>query len=82
MQNTKQSIRPELFIKDQKEGKSFEEEFQNEILRPILKLQHDLILAFFHLHVIKRKVHFDDIKNGTTVVQIFCLCAVPGLKKA
>ena len=65
MQNTKQSLRPQLDIKDQKQGKSFEEEFQNEILRPILKLQHDLILTFFHRHVTKRKVQL----NGLSQIQ-------------
>ncbi len=74
MKNTKQSLRPELTIKDQKQEKSFEEEFQNEILRPILKLQHDLILAFFHSHLIKRKVQFGNLnqnKKNEYTIQLF-----------
>jgi len=74
MHNTKQSLRLQLDIKDQKQGKSFEEEFQNEILRPILKLQHDLILAFFHRHVTKRKVQFtglSQIQKNEYTLQLF-----------
>ena len=56
----------EVFIKDFR-GDSFgtltsetsvEEFFQNETLRPIMKLQNDLLLAVFQNYIVKSKVHF------------------------
>ena len=38
---------------------SFEEVFQNEVLRPILKLQNDLFVMSFEDHVIKNKIDFN-----------------------
>lgn len=35
------------------------EQFQNQILRPILKFQHERIVAIFRHHVLKRKVPLD-----------------------
>jgi hypothetical protein len=40
---------------------SSEEEFQNEVLRPILKLQNDLFIASFVNHVAKNKIDFNSI---------------------
>lgn len=37
---------------------SFEEKFQNETLRPILKLQNDLFIAVFKNHIAKHKNDF------------------------
>ena len=37
---------------------SSEESFQNEVLRPILKLQNDLFLAVFSHYITKSKVDF------------------------
>lgn len=34
------------------------ETFQNEILRPIIKMQHDLLIAFFENYLQKRKIDF------------------------
>lgn len=44
------------------------EQFQNQVLRPILKFQHERIIAVFRHHVVKRKVNLekmapDDQKN-------------------
>ena len=56
----------EVFIKDFR-GDSFgtltsetsaEEFFQNETLRPIMKLQNELLLAVFQNYTVKSKVHF------------------------
>jgi cytochrome P450 len=52
----KKSIRPEIRKLGDPAGKSPEEKFQNETLRPILKLQHDLIILFFKNHLARRKV--------------------------
>ncbi len=34
------------------------EAFQNSVLRPIIKMQHPLLIAFFKTYLIKRKVDF------------------------
>ena len=39
-------------------GTSEIEEFQNNILRPIIKMQHMLLIAFLKNHLQKRKVDF------------------------
>jgi hypothetical protein len=38
---------------------SSDELFQNEVLRPILKLQNDLFIASFINHITKNKIDFD-----------------------
>lgn len=40
---------------------SIDELFQNEVLRPILKLQNDLFIASFVNHIIKNKIDFSAI---------------------
>lgn len=64
MLNDKQSIRPHIKSISQTENQSLEENFQNKVLRPILKLQHDLLLLFFESHTLtKRKVSFADLST-------------------
>ena len=41
------------------EQSSSDEVFQNEVLRPILKLQNDLFIASFVNHVAKNKIDFN-----------------------
>lgn len=53
MTASKQSIRPEILSIGPQDDASIEERFQNEVLRPILKLQHDVILAYFY-HYLER----------------------------
>lgn len=48
-------IRPEIKKSQQFANMSVEERFQNETLRPILKLQNPLFLAVFHNYIEKRK---------------------------
>ncbi len=43
------------------ENSSSEERFQNQTLRPILKLQNDLLLAVFTNHIQKNKRDFDTL---------------------
>jgi len=40
---------------------SFEERFQNETLRPIIKLQNNLLLAAFQNYIVKTKNSFYDL---------------------
>lgn len=50
------------------------ETFQNATLRPIIKMQHELILALFQNYVTKRKIQFatiDDQKKRDIIQNIF-----------
>lgn len=39
------------------------EVFQNSVLRPIIKMQHTLLIAFFNTYLIKRKVDFTKLSE-------------------
>jgi hypothetical protein len=47
------ALRPQL---DLAPASSPDEKFQNETLRPILKMQHELLMSAFELYLEKRKV--------------------------
>ena len=55
------SIRPILKVSANKEGVSISEAFQNITIRPIIKLQHHLILAIFKEYAVLRKIIFNDL---------------------
>lgn len=38
------------------------EEFQNSVIRPIIKMQHNLIVALYKQNLLKRKIDFSAIK--------------------
>jgi len=59
--NDLRRIRPEIKKIQEFENMSFEERFQNETLRPILKLQNPLFLAVFRNYIEKRKGVFYDL---------------------
>ena len=42
---------------------SEEERFQNQTLRPILKLQNDLLLASFQKYIVRGKNRFHELKK-------------------
>ncbi len=42
---------------------SAEEDFQNNIIRPIIKMKHELILVHFKNYLIGRKIQFSDLKE-------------------
>ena len=46
-----------------KDGTSEIEKFQNEVLRPIIKMQHHLLIRLFKQYLIKRKVAFADLND-------------------
>jgi hypothetical protein len=48
MRPNKVSIRPEISGIRDGDNLSFEERFQNKTIRPIVKLQHDIIIAYFN----------------------------------
>ena len=57
----KLSIRPKIDSLTNKTSWSKEEQFQNETLRPIIKLQHDLLIAFFNRYVKNSKILFEQL---------------------
>jgi len=59
MNNKKLSIRPELKLS----SNIADEDFQNKTLRPILKLQHDIILLLFTSFCKKQKIKIIEIKK-------------------
>ncbi|MFK8060084.1 MAG: glyoxalase [Polaribacter sp.] len=45
------------------EGTTEIEKFQNEVLRPIIKMQHNFLISFFKNNTEKRKIIFDELPN-------------------
>jgi hypothetical protein len=64
MTDLKKQIRPEIPSITASENYSVEERFQNEVLRPIIKLQHDLILACFAHYLTQKKVKLDELNDA------------------
>jgi hypothetical protein len=62
------TIRPVLNF--EKEAQSQFEKFQNKVLRPILKLQHDLLIEIFKTYCNKRKSTFDKLSEKEKSVYI------------
>jgi len=52
------SIRPEIASTTINDNMSADERFQNLVLRPIIKLQNDLLVAVFKNYIIKHKSVF------------------------
>ena len=53
-------IRPTINgLKD--ENRSVEEQFQNETLRPIIKMQHDLLVKYFSAYLLSKKCKFKEL---------------------
>ena len=63
-------IRPEIKKIQQFDNMSTEERFQNETLRPILKLQNPLFLAVFQNYIEKRKGVFYDLGSEKKLAYI------------
>ncbi|MUU77135.1 glyoxalase [Winogradskyella endarachnes] len=69
------SIRPQILSAKVHDATSAEEAFQNKTLRPIIKLQHDLIIAVFKNYIRKHKNVFyslsleDQLKYISNAIQ-------------
>lgn len=63
MIDNKLSIRPVIINIGTVENKTQEEGFQNTTLRPILKLQHELLIAFFENYVKRKKIDFQGLSS-------------------
>ena len=63
MSEPKKQLRPLITSIKKTEYASLEEKFQNEVLRPILKLQHEFIISCFEHFLILNKVHFNELSS-------------------
>lgn len=61
------ALRPEIPNARVSEDMSSEEQFQNGTLRPIVKLQHDLIIAVFHNYIKKHKNVFFGLTSNKRI---------------
>lgn len=52
------------------EQSSVEEAFQNQVIRPVLKLQNELILAMFQNYTKQNKINFDQLSASN---QLLCI---------
>ena len=53
-----------------KEGTLDIEKFQNEVIRPIIKMQHSLLIALFQDYIKQRKIDFINLKKEKQVERI------------
>jgi len=61
MQNPKQAIRPTIITEREAQGEA--EKFQNNVLRPILKMQNKLLLSIYKHYLQKRRVRYDGMSK-------------------
>lgn len=57
------NIRPVISTIDMDKEMTLEEQFQNVTLRPILKMQHDLFIAFVNSEITKKKNQYHQIRK-------------------
>ena len=55
--------RPKINVVNGREVHLESELFQNEALRPILKMQHDIILKIFHNHIVKSSIKWNQLNQ-------------------
>ena len=71
MSDSKKQLRPKISSIKKTIYSSQEEEFQNEVLRPIIKLQHELIMSCFEHFLKLNRVQIGDLNTiqKTQVIQ-------------
>ena len=72
MQRTEQltDLRPPIPTISIENSTTTQEKFQNQVLRPILKFQNNLLVAIFKQYVIKRKGVFNDLSSEKKLAYI------------
>jgi hypothetical protein len=60
---TRIDIRPKIIGINTLLNMSIEEDFQNSTLRPIIKLQHELLLVYIKEYLISNKKRFKELSN-------------------
>ncbi|MDT0295024.1 glyoxalase [Mesonia ostreae] len=63
-------IRPVIEGIQLRENMSFDEKFQNKTLRPVIKLQHDLLIAVFKNYIQKHKIVFSQLSLDKRITYI------------
>ena len=63
MENPKKQLRPEILSIIKTENFSALEKFQNETLRPIIKIQHELILTRFEHYLKQNKINIIELNK-------------------
>tara|TARA_B110000285_G_scaffold23142_1_gene22308 strand:- start:201 stop:578 length:378 start_codon:yes stop_codon:yes gene_type:complete len=64
MTDQKKQIRPTIPSISIQNNFSEEEKFQNNILRPIIKLQHNLILSYFEEYIKRDKININELDQA------------------
>jgi hypothetical protein len=68
MEDHRQSLRPAIVVEHP--AATAPERFQNEVLRPILKMQHALLGAIFRQFMVRRKLRFQEMPRSEQLRQI------------
>ena len=63
-------IRPQIISAKVNPNMSFDEQFQNRTLRPIIKLQNELLLAVFQNYITKHKNRFYELSLENRLVYL------------
>lgn len=63
-------IRPDFSVTSINDMMSTDERFQNLVLRPVIKLQHDLFIEAFRNYIVKHKNVFCDLSLEKRIVYI------------
>ena len=63
-------IRPDFSVTSINDKMSTDERFQNLVLRPVIKLQHDLLVEAFRNYIVKHKNVFCDLSLEKRIVYI------------
>ena len=66
MSDLKKQLRPAIPSIKKKENISTKEKFQNEVLRPIIKLQNNLISSYFEHYLERKKIDFQKFTDDQT----------------
>ncbi len=68
--NQIEALRPEISTIERGLVCSDEEKFQNDVLRPIIKFQHDLILQVFKIYISQKKIDLLLLNHENKIAKI------------
>jgi hypothetical protein len=60
-------IRPLVNIENKSEIHLEKELFQNKVIRPVLKMQHDIIVKIFNIYIKKLATDWDNLKKSKKI---------------
>lgn len=70
MKRDQVQLRPNIFTVKITEKMSKEEQFQNSILRPIIKMKHDLLIAHFKNYISPKKLPWQELPDRKKINSI------------